>query len=168
MPFNMKVSNEDLEGRKVIPPGIYEIKLIGFKPAASKDKTSINLNPSMEVIGNPDLAGRKLFDSLNTPGAAFYHSDFVHCFGLPMETDGTSSWIPGDWAGDPVKFKEDDPTTWVYKGPLVGRTGKAEVVVSSYDNKENNKINRYFCAIPDCATKFPTIKHSTNLAKKKD
>lgn len=168
MPFKMKVSNDKIEGFDVIPPGQYEVRLVGFKPKKSKDGNSVNLNAEMQVVNNPDLVNRKLFDSLNTPGAAFYHADFCHCFGLPMETDGKESWIPGDWDGDPAKFKEDDPTTWVYKGPLAGRIGRVEVEVDNYNGKDNNKIRRYFCAVQDCASKFPKIKHLEQLNKKSE
>lgn len=164
--FQMKVSNEKIEGAEVFPPGEYMIKLVSFKPAKSKDGNSVNLNALMEVVNHPEYAGRKLYDSLNTPGGAFTQPDFVHCFGLPMETDGTTSWIPGEFDGDKVKFVEADPSTWVYKGPLVGRTGKVEVAVDNYNGRDNNKIRRYFCAVPDCATKFPKIRHSSDLLKR--
>jgi hypothetical protein len=165
MPFQMKISNEKLEGQDVFPPGEYQVKLVSFRPELSKKGDSTNLNALMVVVGHPEFANRKLFDTLNS-GGAFTWPDFVHCFGLPMETDGANSWIPGSWDGDPAKFKEDDPKTWVYKGPLVGRTGKVAVVVDSYNGKDNNKIDRYFCAVPDCATKFPKIRHIEHLVKK--
>lgn len=162
MPF--KVDTSKIEGQEVFPPGIYEFKLAGFAPKKSKGGDSTNLNPRFELINHPDFAGRKVFDSLNE-GAAFLWPDFVHALGLPMETDGDSSWIPGDWNGDPAKFKEDDPSTWVYKGPLVGRVAKMEIAVGNFNGRDNNRIKRYFCALPDCATKFPKIRHSEDLLK---
>lgn len=161
--FQMKVSNDKIEGQDVFPAGQYEIKLVSFKP--SKAKTgSTNLNAMMEVVNHPDFSGRKLYDSLNA-GGAFTWPDFVHCFGLPMETDGKESWIPGDWDADATKFNPAEPGTWKYRGPLVGRTGKVEVAVDSYNGRENNKIRRYFCAVADCATKFPKIRHIEDLLK---
>jgi len=162
----MKVSNEKLVGMDVIPPGQYDVKLVAFNPKKSKDGNSVNLNAIMEVVNHPDFAGRKLFESLNTPGGAFTQPDFVHAFGLPMDTDGKDSWIPGEWDKDKAKFNPDDPSTYVYEGPLVGRTAKVEVAVDNYQGKDNNKIARYFCAVPDCAQKFPEIKHSSNLLRK--
>jgi len=41
-----------------------------------------------------------------------------------------------------------------------------EVAVDNYNGKDNNKIRRYFCAVPDCATKFPKIRHIADLLKK--
>jgi len=142
MAFQMKVSNEQIKGKDVIPPGIYDLKLIGFKPAKSKAGDSISLNPCMEVQNHPEFAGRKVFDTLNSKGAWTWPA-FVECFGMRMEGDGKDSWIPGDWNGDVAKFKEDDPSTWVYRGPLVGRTGKAEIKVDNYNGKDNNKVEKY-------------------------
>lgn len=160
--FKMKVSNEKIKGLDTILPGQYDVKLVGFNPKLSKAGDSTNLNACMEIVNHPDFMGRKLYDNMNTPGGAFYQSDFVHCFGLPMDTDGTTSWIPGDWDKDKAKFKEDDPTTYSYEGPLVGRIGKVEVGVDSF----GSKIARYFCAVADCNSKFPDIKHYSNLLKK--
>lgn len=165
MPFQMKISNDKLEGQDVIPPQVYELKLVAFKPAAAKSGASTNLKPVFEVVSPVEFAGRKVFDTLNTGGAWMY-PDFCHAFGLPMETDGKESWLPGQWDGDASKFKEDDPSTWVYKGPLVGRVAKVEVAVDNYNGKDNNKVRRYFCAVADCATKFPKIKHSEDLLKR--
>jgi hypothetical protein len=165
MAFTMKVSNEKIEGQEVIPPQIYELKLVAFKPKLSKSGTSTNLNPIMEVVSPVEYAGRKIFDNLNT-SAAWTYPDFCHAFGLPMETDGKDSWLPGTWDGDGSKFKEDDPTTWAYKGPLVGRTAKVEVAVDNYNGKDGNKVRRYFCAVADCQTKFPKIRHSEDLLKR--
>lgn len=163
MAFKMKVSNDRIEGMDVVPAGQYDVKLIGFKPKSSSKGDSVNLNAMLEIVNHPDYAGRKVFDSLNTPGGAFTHPDFVHCFGLPMETDGKDSWIPGEWDGDPIRFKEADPTTFVYKGPLVGRVGKIEIAVDNYNGKDNNKIRRYFCAVGDCEKKFPKVRHIQDL-----
>jgi len=147
MAFQMKVSNSKIEGQEVIPPQVYELKLVAFNPKQSKNGGSVNLNPILEVVSPVEYA-------------------FCHAFGLPMETDGNDSWLPGQWDGDPTKFKEDDASTWVYKGPLVGRTAKVEVAVDNYNGRDNNKVRRYFCAVPDCATKFPKIRHSEDLLKK--
>lgn len=160
MAFQMKVSNDKLAGQENIPAGQYDVKLVGFSPKTSKKGDSINLNPVMEIQNHPDLAGRKVFDNLNSSGAWTY-PDFCHAFGLPMETDGKESWLPGEWDGDPAKFDANKPETWKYKGPLVGRTAKVEIGVDSY----GSKIRRYFCAVADCATKFPQIKHSQDLMK---
>jgi hypothetical protein len=165
MAFQMKVSNSKIEGQEVIPPQVYELKLVAFNPKQSKNGGSVNLNPVLEVVSPVEYAGRKVFDTLNT-GGAWTYPDFCHAFGLPMETDGNDSWLPGQWDGDTAKFKEDDASTWVYKGPLVGRTAKVEVAVDNYNGRDNNKVRRYFCAVPDCTTKFPKIRHSEDLLKK--
>lgn len=165
MAFKMKLSKDQVEGMEILTPGQYEVRLMGFKPQFSKDKGSINLRPELIVVNNSDLVNRRVFDTLNSK--AFYFQDFSHAFGIPLETDGKEYWLAGEWDGDKQKYKEDDPTTWVYKGPLLNRIAKIEVGIDNYQGKDQNKIIRYFCAISDCATKFPQIKHSDNLNRKK-
>jgi hypothetical protein len=158
MAFKMKVTNDKLEGMDVFPAGQYDVKLISFKP--SKASTgSINLNAMFEVVNHPEYSGRRLYDSLNE-GFNVSRQDLAHCLGFPMETDGKESWLPGEWSGE-----ENDPKTWKYTGPLLGQTGKVEVGIKTYNGKESNGIRRYFCAVPDCATKFPKIRHVTDLMK---
>lgn len=165
--FQMKVSKDKIEGKEVMLPGEYELKLVAFAPKASKSGTSFNYNPIMEVQNHPEYAGRKVFDSWNST-AAWLLADYCHAFGLPLETDakGEDFWLPGVWNGDLAKYNEDDPSTWVYKGPLIGRTAKVELAVDNYNGRDNNKVRRYFCAVKDCEQKFPTIKHTADLLKK--
>lgn len=144
MPFSMKISKEQIKGLEVLPPNHYELKLISFAPKISKNGDSYSLNPCMEVINHPDFAGRKVFDSLNSKGAWTWPA-FVEAFGLTMEGNDAEGYsIPGQWNGNPAVFNENDPATWVYKGPLVGRTGKAEIYVDNYNGKDNNKVKTYF------------------------
>jgi hypothetical protein len=170
MAFRMTVSKETVEGKEVVPAGIYDIRLVSFKPkfsdpAKTGKPKSLNLNAQMEIINHPDHAGRKVFEGLNQ-NAGWVQTDFVHCFGIPMETDGTDYWIPGTWDDNP-SFDPDNAETYSYKGPLVGMTGKIELAVDSWNNKPNNKVRRYFCSVEDCATKFPQINHSMDLLAKR-
>jgi hypothetical protein len=165
MAFQMKVDNSKIEGQDVIPPQIYEAKLVAFKPKASKSGTSFNYNPVLEIVSPAEYAGRKVFDNWNSV-AEWLLVDYCHAFGLPLETDGKSSWLPGVWDADPAKFNADDPSTWVYKGPLVGRVAKVEIAVDNYNGRDNNKVRRYFCAVADCKTKFPKVNHSEDLLKR--
>jgi hypothetical protein len=166
MAFKMIVSAEKIEGQDVMPSGQYEVKLLGFKPSLAKTG-SINLNACMEVVNHPDYAGRKLYSSLNV-GMAFMYPDFSHCFGIIIEGDGKNFWLPGTWDGDVAKFKEDDPTTWKYVGPLVGRIGKIEVAVTEYNGKERNDIRRYFWNTPGVESKWPKLKPKEDLLSKKN
>jgi hypothetical protein len=170
MAFKLTQSKEQIEGKEVAPEGIYTLKLVGFKPKFSKpnpqfpDKApSLNLNAKMEIIDNPEQEGKFVYEVLNMN--SFMFPDFCHAFGLPMETDGESYWLPGTWdsASD---FDPANADTYKYDGPLVGRTAQAEVAVDSYNGRQNNKVRRYFCAVDDCANKFPEIRHSENLLRK--
>jgi hypothetical protein len=173
MAFKMTISKEAVEGKEVVPAGVYDVRLVGFKPAFTKAKSgdapnkvySLNLNARMEIVNNPDYAGRMVFEGLNM-NAGWVQSDFCHAFGIPMEFDGTDYSFPGTWDNSP----DFDPTkaeTYKYEGPLVGQSAKIELAVDSYNNKPNNKVRRYMCSVDDCAVKFPEVKHSTDLLAKK-
>lgn len=167
MSFQMGFDKDSLNGGKVIPAGIYEVRLYAFKPRLNKNKDSVNFNAQMEVINSPDFDKSKLFETLSAK-AGFTQHDFVHAFGMELEDQGNGQYaMPGTWDGDAAKFVETDPSTWKYDGPLLGRTAKVEVAIDTYEGKENNKIRQYFCAVPDCATKYPDNKHSTDLLKRK-
>lgn len=173
MSFRLGVSQESLKGGFTIAPaGLYKVRLIEFKPRFSKpdpsnpDKPrSINLNARMEVLEHPEFEKPvSIFEGLNQ-NAGWILQDFCHGFGLPMETDGTESWLPGTWDSKP-DFDPSIDSTYFYQGPLTGRIAQVEVAEETYNGKPQNKIRRYFCAVEDCATKFPEIQHSENLLRK--
>lgn len=167
MAFSMAFDKDSLSGGKVIPAGIYTVRLNGFKPRLNKNKDSVNFNAQMEVINHPEFDKSRLFETLSAK-AGFTQWDFAHAFGLELEDQGNGQYaLPGTWDGDPSSFKEDDPSTWKYDGPLVGRDAQVEVAIDTYEGKENNKIKKYICAVPDCATRFPDNKHSQDLLKRK-
>lgn len=166
MAFQMGFDKDSLL-QKVIPGGLYTLRLTGFKPRLNKNKDGINFNPQMEVINNPEYDKTKIFDSLSSK-AGFTQWDFVHAFGLELEDQGNGNYvIPGTWDGDPAAFKETDPSTWKYDGPLIGRDASVELAIDTYEGKQNNKIRRYICAVLDCATKFPDNKHIMDMLRKK-
>lgn len=172
MAFQMKVSAAALEGKDVLPAGLYKVRLVSFSPKFSKPKpgfegqpTSLNLNAKMEVIDNPAVLAngpRYIYEGLND-AAAWIKQDFSHAFGLPMDTDnGVDFWLPGDWDGEQGKAE-----TYIYRGPLTGQVAEIELAVDSYMGKANNKVSRYICRVKDCAQKFPKVSHSMDLLKKK-
>lgn len=164
MAFQMKV--ESLSGGgKILPAGIYEVRVAGFKPKWNKNKDGVNFNAQMEVINNPDYDGQKLFETLSSK-AGFMQAEFSHAFGMAMEDLGNGQYvIPGVWDADPAAFKEDDPSTWKYDGPLMGRTGKIEVAPRTYEGKEQNGIRQYFCALPPAECAAQGVRHNTDLLK---
>jgi hypothetical protein len=169
MAFKMAVSKETIEGKETIPAGIYDVRLVSFKPkfsdpARTNKPKSLNLNARMEIINHPEYAGRFIYEGLNAK-AGWVQTDFCHAFGIPMETDGDSYWIPGIWDSKP-DFDQENADSYAYSGPLVGQVAKVELAVDSFNGRDNNKVRRYFCAIDQCETKFPQISHSTDLLKK--
>lgn len=120
----VRVSKESVKPPEALPESIYQYRLGGFKPKFSKDKGSINLNPQMKVINHPTLNGKYIFNNLNTK-AGWILKAFVENLGLKMVEVGEDLDMPGEFTGP-----EDDPTKWVYRGPLLGRTGKVKVIQS--------------------------------------
>ena len=172
----MGIKKDDLKGLEPVPAGLYKVRFIKFDVKAAKLKvgeaswTSVNLNPIVEILEHPELNFKdgkprtlKCL-SLNSKLGGFIN-DFVHSFGLEMEDQlGENPQIPGMFDKTP-SFDATKPETWIYEGPLTGRTAEWDVVVGSYNNRPNNQINRMICKVPDCATKFPVIQHAQNMFK---
>jgi hypothetical protein len=169
MTFKMSYSKEELKGLEPVPAGLYNVMFAGFKPKISEKKDSLNFNGQVKIIGQPDLANRFIFASLNTKIAAFIQ-DFVHSFGLPLENSGNGEFtIPGRWNGDPTKYIAEDPSTWVYVGPLTSQTAEWEVGIKPHykdPTKTSQEIVRFICKVPDCANRFPEVQHSKDMRKK--
>jgi hypothetical protein len=166
MAFKMKFSQEEMKGLEPVPAGIYDVAFVGFKPKKAKSGESINLNGMVKIIGRPEYSNRQVFVNLNTQIPGFIQ-DFVHSFGLEMEDQtGDDPSIPGNFDGDLGKFKEDDPTTWVYKGPLLGQTGKFELGLREYEGAQQQDIIKMICKVPNCAERFPKVRHSKDMRKK--
>jgi hypothetical protein len=141
-------SKEQLAGPPPLDPGLYEVRLEGFEPEASKKGSSTNLNPILKVINHPTHTGKRIFDNLNT-GAYWIIPAFVHAFGFKLEDDGQGGFaIPGEFNGDN------------YVGPLTGSVGKLIVKQTEYNGRSQFKVDQWLCQVPGC-----TEKHPNNLAK---
>jgi hypothetical protein len=154
------IPKKQLEPPSRLPAGMMTVRLDGFKPDKSKPKPgkdqSINLNPVMKTVNNPDpeLNNKPVFENLNV-NAGWVIQDFVHGFGLEMVNNGESSDIPGEFLGP-----ENEPKLWQYQGPLLGRLANVELIETEYNGKKQIKIKRYLCAVPGCQ-----LSHSENLVK---
>lgn len=155
---------ESLEGLKPLPPGVYDFRLDKFEIQKAKVKPgkaeSINLNPVLTIINHPEFTGkRRLPENLNSQ-AGWVQKDFVHALGVPMDNGN----IPGDFIcqvhGPSCDAIMDHPDKFIYQGPLLGQTGKAEVVMTP-NNKGGMRaaIKRYLCKIQGCGEY-----HNENLA----
>lgn len=165
MAFKMSYSQEELEGIKPVPAGIYNVVFIGFKPKKAKSGDSINLNGSAKIIGVPDLKGPgMLFVSLNSQIPSFIQ-DFVHSFGLEMDDqNGDNPQIPGDFDGD-----TNNPETWKYTGPLYKQTARWEVSQQPHftnPGEVQQDLVKFICKVPQCAERFPKVKHAKDMRKK--
>lgn len=168
MPVRMGVSGDTLKAPEPVDEDLYTVRLEGFRPDATKNKTSINFNPQFRVISGSTTGGKFAgknpapFESLNQ-NAGWIQQDFVHACGMELEKDGDEYFMPGKWDGDPV----NNPKGLKYSGPLVGKTLKIYVIKKESQTKKGsffNVLKYYVCAIPDCNTKFPDVRHSTDLS----
>lgn len=148
---------ESLEGRNydLIPAGVYQYRVDGFKPKRSNDKQSINLQPQMKIINHATLNDQNIFENLNS-NAGWVQRDFCHALGLRLDGPNEENGLPGDFIGD----QNADPATWRYQGPIIGKVGRCEVQHEPAKDKQGNltgkmraNIKKYFCAIPGCQIK---------------
>lgn len=163
MPFNMNFSKESLSGGGgPLPEGWYQLMFRSFKPEATKNKDSVNLNAQFEIVNNPEYDGRRIFEtlSLKFPPAI---QDFVHACGLQMEPvpGSEEATIPGAFKG--MDTDPDEPSKWEYLGPLTNKIFEAEIADREYQGKKSSKIKQYKCAVTGC-----NERHITNLLRKSE
>lgn len=171
-PFKMTLSKEQVEGKEALPEGIYKVRFVKFgpkltkqKPGESESSRTINLNAEYEVVDNHEFAGRKIYEIMNMKSFGI-QTEVCHAFGVTLDIDPTDGnyFIPGTWDSRP-EFDPENPETYEYKGPLLGKIAQVELAVRSYNGRNSNQVRRYFCAINDCGTKFPEVRHSQNLIR---
>jgi hypothetical protein len=154
----MGVSKQSLEGKPPIPAGMYDFRLDGFKPKVAKKGDSINLNPILKIINNPNGQNdNTIFFNLNNQ-AGWIFKDFAHAMGFELvpNTEGGGD-LPGDFVPDPSD--PENVEKYKYQGPMLGRNGRCEVGVRKDDkNKDQSYIKAFFCSVPGCLEK-----HSTDL-----
>lgn len=156
----MGVSQQEIQDASnyVSKPGTFQVVFQGFSPKKSSKGDSVNLNAKVVIIGDPEQNGKISTYSLNfQPSTWFMVKSFVHSFGLEVEKDpqGNES-IPGEW----IQPNPNDPTTWSYNGPLMGKTARWEFAEVEYQGKKNVKPKQFLCAVNGC-----TEKHPENLNK---
>jgi hypothetical protein len=173
MPFAIGASRQQLSGPAPVDNNIYTLQVSALKPKLSKAGDSLNYNAELSIINDPKLEGRKIFASLNTK---FFTAirDFVHATGNVCEVVKVTNpetgeedevfTLPGIFENQDQH--PEDPSLWgAYRGPLTNATLKAEVVKTEYQGKVRNEVRAYFCAVSNCATLEPDMKHSTSLIK---
>lgn len=147
------ITTEQLEGLKNPPAGIYEVRLDGFKPKASKLKPgkepSVNLRPQLKIINHSTLNDQPVFSHCNTAFAVEIY-DLCHALGVPYDGEGTDqAQMPGEFQGP-----DDQPEQWSYIGPLVGQVAKVEVAnTTDQNNKPTTQVNKWFCRVEGCQAK---------------
>lgn len=154
MPPKLTTPKDSVKPPEPIPAGIYEFRVDGFSPKASKDKNSVNFRPQMKIINHPALNGKPLYDNLNQK-AGWIIEGFIHSLSLQMVTDDGDLAMPGTWIWNPSDPENVEKLT--YQGPILGRTGRLEYVERIGDNgKKYMAVKQYFCNVSGCQTKHPT------------
>lgn len=158
----MSVSQKEIQDSSnyINKVGTYTVSLQSFKPKKAAKGDSVNLNPNVVIIGDAELNGKQSNYSLNFQASTWFMvKSFLHSFGIKEDVDaqGNES-IPGDFGGP--NYNPNDPSTWQYSGPLLGRTAKWEFAEVEYQGKKNVKPKQFLCALPGC-----TEKHPDNLNK---
>jgi hypothetical protein len=161
-PVKMGVDPEKIKQAKVQPNGWYKLKFVGFRPKRSqKDKDSINFNGQFEVLNSAGPDFQKNVYAIMSDKMQKHINDIVHGLGFPLEADGS---IPGTWIFDPKEPENVEKAQ--YKGPLMGRTMEAELGTTTYQGNDRNEIRQVRCVVTDCASKYPDIRHQTNMIGK--
>lgn len=163
----MGVDPESIKAAKPVPADWYDLKLVNLKAKVSKTGSgNINYNGILKVVNSKaDYNDSVVYFKMNGgPFQGFSVVDFCHMFGLHIEADGTFPGGQAAWIFDPTD--PENVSKAQYKGPLQGRTGNAQVGVTSYEGNESNSVIQIRCKIEKCAEKFPEIKHRLNLLGK--
>ena len=157
----MGVDPEATKAPKPVPNGWYKLKFKGFKQKVASKKDSVNYNAQLEIVENkPDYNGKPVYMGLNTKMARS-HVDFSHGLGFALKPDGD---YEGQWVFDPADPENVEKAQ--YKGPLLGRVLEAELITTTYQGNERNEVKQIRCVVPQCATKYPEIKHMTDMIGK--
>jgi hypothetical protein len=163
--IKMGVDPEAIKATQPQPAGWYKLKLLGFKPKkGGKDPNSVNYNAQFEIL-NPATQGQnastRLYATMSTKMAK-HINDIVHGLGFALEPDGE---LPGQWVPDTADPNNVEKVQ--YRGPLLGKIMEAELAETEYDGNKRNEIRQVRCTVAGCATKYPDIKHQTNMLGKK-
>jgi hypothetical protein len=161
----MGVNPESLEAPQPVPSGMYELRLKGITCKASKSGKGYNYEAFFTTVNQPSETNDKfvMYRMNNGFSQGEAAQDMCHALGFPMEADGS---FPGDWTLKDAS-KPEDFNLAQYSGVLIGKTGKAELVTESYDGRESNVVKQWVCKVDQCTTRFPKIRHRTDLRGKK-
>jgi hypothetical protein len=161
----MGVDPSLLEAPQPVPSGMYDLRLKSIVCKMSKSGKGYNYEAYFYTTGQPSDTNDKFVMYMMNNGFSQGEQaqDMCHALGFPMEADGS---FPGDWELKDAT-KPDDFNLAQYKGVLLGKTGRAELVTDSYDGRERNVVKQWVCKVDQCNTRFPKIRHRTDLRGKK-
>lgn len=162
------VNPEETKAPKPVPGGWYQLRIKALTYKKSKSGKGYNYEAYMNVVNNKAELNDSfvLYRMNNGFKQAVAVNELCHAAGFPLENDGAFPGGDNAWKlKDPSKPDEVDGAQ--YTGVLLGKTVEAELVTTSFDNVERNEIKQFRCKIDQCATRFPDIRHQTDLIGKK-
>lgn len=167
----MGVNPEETKAAKPVPAGWYKVKVKALTAKLSGSKKGYNYVAFTEVVENTAENNGKFVPIQMNNGfnLAKYSNDFTHGTGWELEKDGS---FPGDWKlkDGNEKLPDDDISKndgAQYSGPMLGRVMEVELAIEQYEGQDRNVVKQIRCAVKDCATKYPDIKHLTEWRGKK-
>lgn len=161
----MGVNPEQTKAPKPVPGGWYDLRIKSLVCKMSKSKKGYNYEAYTEVVNNTAENNGSFVPVRMNNGfkQAMCANDLCHGAGFPLEIDGS---FPGDWKLKDAA-KPDDFDGAQYTGPLLGKVIEAELVVTNYEGVDRNEVKQIRCKTPDCAIRYPDIRHLTDWIGKK-
>lgn len=178
----MGVNPEQVKAEKPVPGGWYELRVKGITCKKSSSGKGVNYEAYTNVVNNTAECNDKfvLVRMNNGFNQSKVANDFTHACGFTLEADGS---FPGDWnlkdgvvaLPDGTYASKDgkalDALTAFdgaqYKGPLLGKTLRAELAIDNYQGEDRNEVKQMQCKVDRCSQKFPDIRHLTDIRGKK-
>jgi hypothetical protein len=163
----MSVNQETLEAPKPVTGGWYDLRLKGM--TIKKSPKGHNIEAYLTTTNQPTDTNDKfvLFRMNNGFMQGPAMQEMSHGLGFPMDIDAAGQ---ASFPGDFIPKDQAKPEDWdgaQYQGPLLGKVGSAELVVENYQGNEKNVVKQWKCKVDQCATRFPKIRHQTDLIGKK-
>ena len=171
----MGVNPEQTKMEKPVPASWYDVRIKAFTSKVSSTKKGLNYLAVGEVINNTaENNDHVVFIQINNGfNQAKVANDFVHSLGFILENDGS---FPGTWQYKNENAEIDADGNFVdimsyddaqYAGPLLGKTSRVELAIGQYLGIDRNEVKQFQCKVADCATRFPDIRHLTDIRGKK-
>ena len=162
----MSVNADTLEAPKPVPAGWYKLRVKGI--VIKKSPKGYNYEVYLTTVEQPAETNDKFvsYMAFNGFSQGELLQEFSHAMGFAMEISGDQASLPGDFTLKDAT-KPDEWEGAQYTGVLLGKVGEAELYIDNFNNNERNRVKQWKCKVDQCATRFPKVRHKTDLRGKK-